>query len=114
MLENVLWQGNGLMHQRCHTQIQKDGVNRSVNVNNLKPEWIRVPDAVRISGICRSAIYELINSGAIKSFSHRKRGKVLGQRLISYDSLVSYLTHACEASLKPNLQCGGAEGRAHE
>ena len=99
---------------REFSQTQMDGAVRFVKPAEIKPEWIRIPDAVRISGICRSAIYELINSGAIKSFSHRKRGKVLGQRLISYDSLVSYLTHACEASLKPNLQRDGTEGRAHE
>ena len=93
------------------TQVQKDGVNRSVNVNNLKPEWIRVPDAVRISGICRSAIYELINSGAIRSFSHKKRGAVLGQRLISYDSLVDYLDRAYRMSCQTT---GSEEGGSHE
>jgi predicted DNA-binding transcriptional regulator AlpA len=94
------------------TQVQKDGVNRSVNVNNLKPEWIRVPDAVRISGICRSAIYELINSGAIRSFSHKKRGAVLGQRLISYDSLVDYLNRAYRTSCQANAS--SEEGGCHE
>jgi predicted DNA-binding transcriptional regulator AlpA len=94
-----------------HHQIQKDGDKRSVNSSNLKIEWIRVPDAVRISGICRSAIYELIKTGAIKSFSHRKRGKILGQRLISYDSLVDYLERAYCMSCQTT---GSEEGGSHE
>jgi predicted DNA-binding transcriptional regulator AlpA len=92
-------------------QIQEDGDKRSVNSSNLKIEWIRVPDAVRISGICRSAIYELIKTGAIKSFSHRKRGKILGQRLISYDSLVDYLDRAYRMSCQTT---GSEEGGSHE
>ncbi|MEI6715280.1 MAG: helix-turn-helix domain-containing protein [Verrucomicrobiota bacterium] len=64
----------------------------------LKPEWLRIPDAIRISGICRSSIYELITDGSIKSFCHRKRGAIRDQRLISYDSLVDYLNaEAAEA-----------------
>jgi hypothetical protein len=42
----------------------------------------------------------LINSGAVKSFSHKKEGKTLGQRLISYQSLIDYLDAAYEASKK--------------
>lgn len=66
----------------------------------VNPRWIRIRDAIRVSGICRSSIYELINSGAVKSFSHKKEGKTLGQRLISYQSLIDYLDAAYEASKK--------------
>ena len=69
-------------------------------VAEVNPRWIRIRDAVRVSGICRSSIYELINSGAVKSFSHKKEGKTLGQRLISYQSLIDYLDAAYEASKK--------------
>jgi len=64
----------------------------------LKPEWIRVPEAVRVSGISRSSLYELIASGKIKSFSNRHRGAVRGIRLISYDSLMAYLERAYQQS----------------
>ena len=60
----------------------------------IKPEWIRVPEAVRLSGISRSSIYELIAAGKIKSFSNRQRGAVRGIRLISYDGLMGYLETA--------------------
>lgn len=66
--------------------------------NHIKPEWIRVPDAVQLSGLSRSKIYELIASGAIKSFSQRQRGAQRGVRLISYDSVIDYLESAYQAS----------------
>jgi hypothetical protein len=69
------------------------------NWHHIKPEWIRLPEAVRVSGLCKSSIWELIMAGKIKSFSHRKRGAVRGQRLISYDSLLSYLNAAAEAGI---------------
>ena len=64
----------------------------------LKPEWIRVPEAVRVSGMSRSSLYELIASGKIKSFSNRQRGAIRGIRLISYDSLMGYLERAYQQS----------------
>ena len=67
---------------------------------NLKPEWIKVPAAVRLSGIGRSSIYELIKANRIKSFSIRKRGSQHGSRLISYDSLIDYMETAYQNSLK--------------
>jgi hypothetical protein len=60
----------------------------------LKPEWVRVPEAIRVSGLSRSSIYELIAAGKIKSFSNRQRGAVRGIRLISYDGLMAYLETA--------------------
>ena len=67
---------------------------------DIKPEWVRVPEAVKISGLCRSSIYELIGAGKIKSFSKRDRGALRGIRLISYDSLVEFLENAYLASLE--------------
>jgi hypothetical protein len=66
----------------------------------IKPEWVRVPEAVNVSGLSRSSIYELIGSGKIKSFSNRARGSQRGIRLISYDSLIDYLERAYLATLE--------------
>lgn len=63
----------------------------------LKPEWIRVPEAVRVFSLCRSSLYELIAAGKIKSTCLRKRGAVRGIRLISYDSLAAYVDQAVRA-----------------
>jgi hypothetical protein len=73
-------------------------MNRIAKPENIKPEWIRIPQAMHISGMCRSVIYQLINSGAIKSFCHKKPGALTGLRLISYDSLVNYLNRAYRTS----------------
>jgi hypothetical protein len=62
--------------------------------SQTKPEWLRVPDAVRIFGVCRSSLYELITNGAVKSTALRKRGAVRGIRLISFDSLAAYIENA--------------------
>jgi len=56
-----------------------------------KPEWLRPRDAVRIFGLGRSKLYELIATGAIKSVSLRARGQKHGTRVISFDSLAAYL-----------------------
>lgn len=56
-----------------------------------KREWLRIPDAIRIYGIGRSSLYELISDGKIKSASLRKRGNVRGIRLISATSLEAFL-----------------------
>jgi hypothetical protein len=57
----------------------------------MKPEWLRVPDAIRVSGIGRSTLYDLISSGSVKSALLRKRGRQRGIRLISYDSLLAHI-----------------------
>jgi hypothetical protein len=67
--------------------------------SKLKPEWVRVPDAIRISGLCRSSIYQLIQAGKIKSFSNRQRGERRGIRLISYDSLIGFIEKAYAESI---------------
>jgi len=57
----------------------------------MKPEWLRIPDAIRVSGIGRSTLYSLLSSGCIKSALIRKRGCQRGIRLISADSLREYI-----------------------
>jgi Helix-turn-helix domain len=64
---------------------------------NDKPEWIRVPSAIRIFGLGRSVIYELIAEGKIKSASLRKRNAQRGTRLINRDSLAAFIdSHTTE------------------
>jgi hypothetical protein len=82
------------------TATKKTTKKKQVHIPDLKPQWIRIHDAVRVSGLCRSSIYELLRLGKVESFSHRKNSRAIGQRLISYDSLVRYLWNAYKASLK--------------
>jgi hypothetical protein len=57
----------------------------------MKPEWLRLPDAIRVSGIGRSTLYQLLNDGSVRSVVLRKRGRQRGIRLISADSLRTYI-----------------------
>ncbi|MDF1742031.1 MAG: AlpA family phage regulatory protein [Verrucomicrobiales bacterium] len=61
------------------------------SVPALKPEWIRIPEAVRLSGMSRSKIYELMNAGRIRNSSLAEEGQTKGPRLISYRSLMSLI-----------------------
>ncbi len=61
-----------------------------------RPEWLRPKDIPKFFGIGRSKSYELIAAGKVKSVSLRKRGQKHGTRLVSYDSLASYLETLAE------------------
>ena len=69
--------------------------------HNIKPEWLRVSDAVRTFGISRSSLYELISAGEIKSTALRKRGAMRGIRIISFDSLAEYCERAAQSQANP-------------
>jgi len=58
---------------------------------SLKPEWLRLPDASRMSGIGRSSLYILIKEGKIKSVCLRKRNSIRGIRLVNADSLSAFI-----------------------
>jgi excisionase family DNA binding protein len=49
--------------------------------NPEKRVWVTPKEAIRISGIKRTRLYELINNGTIKSV------KLGGKRLVSYASI---------------------------
>jgi hypothetical protein len=67
----------------------------------IKPEWLRLPaprGRCPFTGLSRSTLNELTIPGSanggnppVKSVVLRKRGALRGIRLISYDSLMSYL-----------------------
>jgi hypothetical protein len=73
----------------------------SAATRKLTPEWLRLPrtgEACPFSGLRRSRLNELIlpcpandYRPPVKSIVLRQRGKVKGIRLVSYDSLMSYL-----------------------
>jgi hypothetical protein len=54
-------------------------------------EFLRIPDATRFSGLCRSHIYDLIRTGEVRSVCVRRPGRARGVRLIFIDSLRQYI-----------------------
>ena len=63
----------------------------------LRPEWLRIDAAVKLFGISRSKLYELIADRKVKSFCLRERNKIKGIRLISFDSLSEFLENEARA-----------------
>jgi len=64
-------------------------------------EWFRVPEAVKLVGISRSKLYELIAQGHVRSVSLRENGQSRGTRLVSYPSLQEYLHRLADAQGQP-------------
>jgi predicted DNA-binding transcriptional regulator AlpA len=75
---------------------------------NMRPEWLRIPDATKLFGVSRSLLYELMHARRIRSFALRRPGKIKGIRLISYESLREYLEAQAnkEEELIPDRQNG--------
>jgi excisionase family DNA binding protein len=60
-------------------------------INTVQAVWLRVPQAVQLTGISRSKVYELLSSGAIRSASLRNPGQRHATRLICKSSLLAFI-----------------------
>jgi hypothetical protein len=70
---------------------------------HFRPEWIRIDEAVRRFGISRSRFYQLIGDRKIKSFCLRERNKIKGIRLLSFDSICSFLESEAQAQQEESV-----------
>jgi hypothetical protein len=69
------------------TEIQQDTCTGPVT---LSPRWLRIPSAVKYSGLSRSRLYELLGQGRIKSIclkSHNKIKLLRGVLLVDRESI---------------------------
>src|ERR1700720_43884 len=76
------------------TEIQQDTHTGPVTLN---PRWLRIPSAVKYSGLSRSRLYELLGQRRIKSICLKSRNDALrGVRLVdtSSGSRASNLIHS--------------------
>jgi len=64
--------------------------------STMPPEWLRVPDAMRLFGVTRSILYRWIADGRIRSTCLRQPGSQRGIRLLSYASLAAYIEQAAQ------------------
>jgi hypothetical protein len=84
----------------------------------LNPRWLRIPSAVKYSGLSRSRLYELFAKGQIKSICLKSHtGALRGVRLVDRESIDLFMesvqevvsrrtaAEACEASA-PNGPTG--------
>ena len=67
------------------TEIQQDTYTDPVTLN---PRWLRIPSAVKYSGLSRSRLYELLAQARIKSICLKSHNNALrGVRLVDRESI---------------------------
>jgi hypothetical protein len=79
------------------TEIQQDTYNGPVTVN---PRWLRIPSAVKYSGLSRSRLYELLAQRRIKSICSKSHNNALrGVRLVDRESIDLFMESLREIDL---------------
>jgi hypothetical protein len=79
----------------------------------LPLRWIRVSQALQFYPWKRAKLYELMNSGAIKSFAYKEPGKRSRMRLLDKDSIDAYLEQqAVKAYAEQELERPAAGAKA--
>src|SRR5271166_5311428 len=86
------------------TEIQQDTYTGPVTLN---PRWLRIPSAVKYSGLSRSRLYELLAQGRIRSICLKSHNKALrGVRLVDRESIDLFMVSLSQVVLKPiNCRC---------
>ena len=59
--------------------------------DTVQAVWLRVPQAVQLTGFSRSKIYELIAAGSFRTASFRDKGQRHATRLIDRESLLAFI-----------------------
>ena len=78
------------------TEIQQDTHTGPVTLN---PRWLRIPSAVKYSGLSRSRLYELLAQGRIKSICLKgHQSAVRGVRLVDRESIDLFMQSLQEVS----------------
>jgi hypothetical protein len=71
------------------TEIQQDTHSGPVALN---PRWLRIPAAVKYSGLSRSRLYELLSDGKIRSICVKShKGAERGVRLLDRESIDNFM-----------------------
>ena len=67
------------------TEVQQDTYTGPVTLN---PRWLRIPSAVKYSGLSRSRLYELLAQDRIRSICLKSHsGALRGVRLVDRESI---------------------------
>ena len=71
------------------TEVQQDTYTRPVMLN---PRWLRIPSAVKYSGLSRSRLYELLAQDRIRSICLKSHSRALrGVRLVDRESVDRFM-----------------------
>jgi hypothetical protein len=63
----------------------------ATEIQSMRPEYLRIPSASRVSGLSRTHLFQAMAEGQIKYVHVRRPGKNKGVRLIQTSSLLAYL-----------------------
>jgi Helix-turn-helix domain len=72
-------------------------IPETITPTTAQIKWMRVPDAVRYSGMSRAKLYQLMAEGKIKTASVRQKGNLRGLRLFSVESIDAFLESFVES-----------------
>ena len=72
-------------------------IPETITPTTAQIKWMRVPDAVRYSGMSRAKLYQLMAEGKIKTASVRQKGNLRGLRLFSGESIDAFLESFVES-----------------
>jgi hypothetical protein len=67
--------------------------NNLEELQTIKPEWLRIPAAVRVSGLSRTYLLSEIVKDSFVTKHIKKPGKKKGIRLINYASLMEFINN---------------------
>jgi hypothetical protein len=71
------------------TEFQQDTHSGPVTLN---PRWLRIPAAVKYSGLSRSRLYELLSERKIRSICVKShKGAERGVRLLDWESIDTFM-----------------------
>jgi hypothetical protein len=92
------------------TELQQDTHSGPVTLN---PRWLRIPAAVKYSGLSRSRLYELLSEGRIKSICVKShKGAERGVRLLDRESIDSFMLALLTAQQNVNAEDGLRSSRS--
>jgi hypothetical protein len=60
-------------------------------IQGMRPKYLKVAAAIRVSGLSRTHLYGAMGQGQLKYAHVKQRGSSKGVRLIDFDSLTNYI-----------------------
>ena len=84
------------------TEVQQDTYTGPVTLN---ARWLRIPSAVKYSGLSRSRLYELLAQDRIRSICLRsRRDALLGVRLVDRELIDRFMESLQESVPRPSTE----------
>lgn len=75
--------------------------NAETSTTFEQKDWLRIPEAMRLSGLGRSSLYKNFDymGGSIRTASLKKPGATRGARLVSKSSILTWFEKSAESDV---------------